>query len=183
MDLNKAKELFISYGTNKFQMSREGVYDEYRSYGITKEQENEWLTELLEEEIAEFDINDYHSFYLLLYVIQTNCNKEYLQKVLDHINANLKSCSHQYYILTLGQLLFNLLLSCSKRENAISKAIKLQCIHTIESLADKARNISVPAGFEIPDFSVVSNGLPRDQYILRKIVELEHEIQIASILK
>lgn len=46
MSLRAAKTLFFEYEGSLFYMSRNGVDDQYRSYGVTKSQEAAWLKEL-----------------------------------------------------------------------------------------------------------------------------------------
>ena len=182
-DTSKAKQIFIQFSSSKFQMAREDVLEEYQSYEITEEQEKEWLTELLDKEINKFDINDYNSFFPLWFLIETNCNTEYLQQLLTLIENKIESCLNQYYTLRLGQIIFKLLFECSKNQRALTRQLKLLCITTAENLTNKARQISMPFNFAIPDFSVISDGLTQEQYVMRKIMELEYEIEIAKILK
>ncbi len=39
---NRAKELFFVYSGNHSAMANDGVYEEYKSYGVSKEQEEIW---------------------------------------------------------------------------------------------------------------------------------------------
>ncbi len=50
-DIIRAKELFFSYDGLFFHMDREGDYDEYKKFKITKEIENKWLIEISEKYI------------------------------------------------------------------------------------------------------------------------------------
>jgi hypothetical protein len=182
-DIAKAKKIFFDFGTSKFQMMRESVLEEYQSYGITDEQEKEWLMELLEKELNRFDINDNNSFFPLWFIIETNCNTEYLQKLLTLIDNKFPTCTNQYYTLQLGQTIFKLLFECSKNKQALSRQLKLRCLTTVENLISQARQISMPNNFVIPDFSVIGEGLTQEQYVMRKIMELEYEIEVAKILR
>lgn len=44
--VDKAKTIFFTYHGNHSAMANDGVYDEYKSYGISKEQETIWLNSL-----------------------------------------------------------------------------------------------------------------------------------------
>ena len=41
----------------------------------------------------------------------------------------------------------------------------------------------MPNNFVIPGFSINGDGLTQEQYVLRKIMELEYEIEVAKILR
>lgn len=181
-DTAKAKKIFFDFGTSKFQMMREGTLEEYQSYGITDKQEKEWIAELLDRELNKFDINDYNSFSLLWFIIETNCNAEYLEKLVNLIDNKIQACANQYYTLRLGQIIFKLLFECSKNNQILSRQLKLHCIATVENLLNKAGQISMPDNFSIPDFSAIADGLTQEQYVRRKIMELEYEIEVAKIL-
>lgn len=47
----QAKKIFFDSFGSHCQMDREGVYEKYKQYGISKEQEKLWLSELEEQEI------------------------------------------------------------------------------------------------------------------------------------
>jgi hypothetical protein len=51
--LNKAREIFLHYSGSYFQMEREGVLQDYRKYGISKQQELEWIKEYQQELVAD----------------------------------------------------------------------------------------------------------------------------------
>lgn len=44
--INEAKQLFIRYGGSLFHMDREGELQRYRSFGVSREQEEAWMHEL-----------------------------------------------------------------------------------------------------------------------------------------
>ncbi len=43
--IDQAKELFLKYGGSFFYMDREGEYERYKGYGVSKELEETWLQE------------------------------------------------------------------------------------------------------------------------------------------
>jgi hypothetical protein len=47
-----AKEIFINYGGSTYDMAREGKYDYYKSFNISKEQELLWINEYQQEQLA-----------------------------------------------------------------------------------------------------------------------------------
>lgn len=58
--LSLARKIFLNYGGNHYYMEREGEYDYYKSFNISKEQEHLWIKEyqleLLEKIEVEKDI-------------------------------------------------------------------------------------------------------------------------------
>lgn len=44
--MDRAEYLFFTYNGNHYYMANDGVYEEYKSYNIPKEQESIWLTEI-----------------------------------------------------------------------------------------------------------------------------------------
>ncbi len=62
MDKNikdKAKDLFLKYGGSHFHMERDGCYDRYLEFGVSKDQEEAWLKDyelLLLEKALENDV-------------------------------------------------------------------------------------------------------------------------------
>jgi hypothetical protein len=51
------KELFMLYGGSLFHMHREGDYDEYKSYGVSADQESHWMNEYREAQLSAFDVD------------------------------------------------------------------------------------------------------------------------------
>lgn len=57
--MEAAKELYLKYAGSHFQMEREGEYDEYLRFGVTREQESVWADEriaVLFEEVRDHPI-------------------------------------------------------------------------------------------------------------------------------
>ena len=47
--IDRAKELFIAYGGNRFYMDNDGVVEEYAAYHVTKETEERWADEYIRD--------------------------------------------------------------------------------------------------------------------------------------
>ena len=47
--IERAKELFIAYGGNRFYMDHDGVGEEYAAYRVTKETEERWADEFVRD--------------------------------------------------------------------------------------------------------------------------------------
>lgn len=65
----RAKEIFFNYSGSGFQMMRDGVLDEYKSYKVSKELEYVWLNELVDREFDRLNINSFDSFFPLWYIV------------------------------------------------------------------------------------------------------------------
>lgn len=53
MSETKAKAIFWKYACRTFFMARDGIYEEYKTYGISGNQENEWRREYIAHWIAQ----------------------------------------------------------------------------------------------------------------------------------
>ncbi len=87
-ELSKAKDIFMRCGGNHFYMEREGAYDNYRSFNISKKQEMLWRVEyrqLLFDKIKTEDIVS-PSFSELTSSIGQSKDVNGFQLVLDLIN-------------------------------------------------------------------------------------------------
>jgi hypothetical protein len=54
-NIEKAKEIFIKYGGSNFHMEREGEYEFYKSFNITKKEEIQWIREYHKKVIIEIE--------------------------------------------------------------------------------------------------------------------------------
>lgn len=181
-DIHKAKKIYFDYAGSGFQMSREGVLPEYKKYNVSKEQEAKWLEELLENFFSQLDINDFNTAFPFWYIIETHNSIEYFQKFLDFLDLKYNHATNQYYLLRYGQTTFDLLERLSKSSENISREVKIRSIYLVEKLVNKVKSMSLPEKFHIQDFSIIGDGLTQQQYVLRKIVELETNLGIAKIL-
>lgn len=75
----RAKELYTIYDGSTFHMGREGVYDEYKRYNVSLEQEAEWRAELVALWISRLSPHDFEPVFRLWQL----CAKEALLPLLD----------------------------------------------------------------------------------------------------
>jgi|SRR5687768_10433685 len=99
-DLARPKELFFNYSSSKFQMMRDGVFGEYDRYQVTEEQEEKWLTELIDQELGKLDINNKDTLFPLWYILETNCLPAYLDHIIDFIEINKAKADDEVKILS-----------------------------------------------------------------------------------
>jgi hypothetical protein len=86
-DIPLAKKIFLKYGGSHFQMEREGEYQNYKSFGVSKEQENIWLDEYKKEilTIIEGEKIVSSSFFELVSAIIRSKDMLYFRILIDHI--------------------------------------------------------------------------------------------------
>jgi len=103
MDINKekrAKEIYLQYSGSKFQMMRDGIYDEYAQSQISENQEKVWLKELIHENIDKLDINNKDSLFPLWYIIMIKCEITYIDNIIDYTFANKTKSKDTNSLLT-----------------------------------------------------------------------------------
>lgn len=85
--MDEAKELFLKYIGNSFQMHRDGVLDIYRKYNIDSKIENEWLNEYYSELIEKMKSSESpDKFWLICEVIKVTKSTNRLEYLMDIIN-------------------------------------------------------------------------------------------------
>lgn len=83
-DLSKAKELFMFYRGDFFLMSREDKLQEYKEFKIQKQQEIEWINEIVNQLIASTDFTDNISALSSIYInYQPNGIINYLSDIVE----------------------------------------------------------------------------------------------------
>ncbi len=182
-NLDRAKKLFINYGTSAFHMMREGVLDEYRSYKITKDQENAWRHEHIEERLLKFDINDITQPFSFRSIIQEHGDIKTFEKYTDKVNQNANTCSNQHLAILFGQELFSTLYELIRSNYKVSRELKLYCIDTCEKLISVAKTIKLPKDYTIQATEIFEERLSQEQYIQRLIIKFEYEIDLVKTLK
>ncbi len=88
-NLDRPKEIFFNYCSSKFQMMRDGFLSEYDKFNISEEQEEKWLTELIQRELNRLDINNTDTLFPLWHILQSNCTPSYIDNIIDFIETNL----------------------------------------------------------------------------------------------
>lgn len=61
IDVNtqQAKQMFLEYACNIFFMAHDGVYEEYKSFGISQEQETDWRREFVSFWVERLSTDDF----------------------------------------------------------------------------------------------------------------------------
>lgn len=103
-DKSKAKEIFITYHGNHFQMEREGIYSEYKKLKITKKQEHQWIHEYQTNLLLRFEKENLtqHCFNNLCTSIRLYKSIDYL-KPLAEIVVNKREKLDTFTVLLMAE--------------------------------------------------------------------------------
>jgi len=182
-NLDRAKKLFLDYGTSGFHMMREGVLDEYKSYKVTKDKENEWRQELIEDKLSNFDINDRRQPFSFRSIIQTHADFNTFEKYIAKVDKNSATCKNGHLALLFGQELFSTLYELIRSNYKISRELRINCIDVCEKLLFLAKTIDLPNSYNIDAVEIIEEKLTQEQYFQRQIIKFEYELGLAKLLK
>lgn len=79
MAIKNARKLFFEYDGSRFYMSRDGVENEYRQYGVSSELEIQWLEELTQQKLEKFREDGYWG---VIHFLQHHHKHQYLELLL-----------------------------------------------------------------------------------------------------
>ncbi len=84
--VDRAKEIFLTYNGNHSAMANDGVYEEYKSFGISKEQETVWLNSL-PDKVAKLNSSQNFrvDFVLACSYVRKNKQKEKLDELFSFL--------------------------------------------------------------------------------------------------
>lgn len=144
MDVNllKAKELFLKYEGSHFYMSRDGEYENYKKYQVTKEQEKEWINEYQMELIQKLDKQDLpkqiRTFCTTVRAFLEISNLQKMVSKLKSIEQALDSYSRflisKEILETLDYVVKN---SANDFTNPDMQSVKLYAIDSLQDLTQK----------------------------------------------
>jgi len=181
-NLSKAKEIFFRFGGSFFHMSREGEYEKYEKFRISKEQEIKWLKETMDSKFNKLDIDNDFSILDFSDSITHHYYFEYVPKFLDFLEANISKVDNQYYMIQYGFYIFSLVenLWRSSKQEKFSRRLRIRCINVAEKFVKRAREMKLDEEFKIPNYY---EDISQQAYVLRKITSLDCKIKIARILE
>jgi hypothetical protein len=151
----RAKQLFTYYRGNTFRMYREGDYEEYKSYHVSKETEAIWLQEMIQRYTDELSIRDWEAISCLASIARDFKDIRILTNVLSFASRHIMSADSVVKLMfaegmidilkslkgdTAEQLLFETLRTTKRiLDDIMSKPLILDPGHELESyqLKDK----------------------------------------------
>ncbi|MDC7233462.1 MAG: hypothetical protein PQJ58_09525 [Spirochaetales bacterium] len=128
-DLTRAKELFMLYRGDFFLMTREGKLQEYKEFKILKQQEIEWINEIVNQIIASTDLTDSISTLSSIYInYQPNEIINYLSGIVE---ASINYDSFEK--VRIAEEIIRIDRSCKVDKNLFQK-LKKDCMVILESI-------------------------------------------------
>lgn len=80
----EAKSMYFNYGCSKFKMDADGVLETYKAFNISKDQEQLWATEKLEETLDQMrEALDYTTLRKVMELIGKTHRFEFVETVYD----------------------------------------------------------------------------------------------------
>ncbi|MDR2010289.1 MAG: hypothetical protein LBQ22_07390 [Bacteroidales bacterium] len=121
MEKRKAKELYQRYQGSKFQMMRDGFYQEYLTYNVSKEEEDKWLEELVIININNLNINDIDSFSELGLLLRFNLSivNFGIVHIMRFLEENEKMANDKFSFLKFSQKVISIIDYCLNNQNGI----------------------------------------------------------------
>ncbi|WP_410514616.1 hypothetical protein PaeBR_09660 [Paenibacillus sp. BR2-3] len=87
----RAKELFTYYYGSSFDMHREGTYEEYKSFCVSKETEMEWFKELIGEYTGQLSIRNWDAITSLSSISRNYQDSVIVENVVSFASRNIMS--------------------------------------------------------------------------------------------
>jgi hypothetical protein len=123
MEIEKkgAKELYQRYQGSKFQMMRDGFYQEYLTYNISTEEEDKWLKELVMTNVDKLDINDIDSFSELGLLLRFNPSivNFCIVHIVQFLEKNEKAANDKFSFLRFSQKVISIVDYCLDNHSEI----------------------------------------------------------------
>lgn len=152
-DMARAKELFLQYGGDAFQMDRQGVYDEYLAFNIAKDTEAEWredwilrvLPDMTERPIAD------DRYYKLKQLIRTGRDLKCFRMFIDFV-LDVMSRTDTFSLLLFAEAIAAISLSFKQRRVPGYREwiAKNAILRIIEYVAN--RNVNVDVYYRTVDY-------------------------------
>ncbi|WP_379131757.1 hypothetical protein [Paenibacillus sp. sgz500958] len=89
--MSQARELFTAYNGNLLDMHRAGKINEYKSYEVSKETENEWFAEMVAKYTMDLSIRDWDAVTSLRLISRNYQSSEIVEKLAAFAARNLMS--------------------------------------------------------------------------------------------
>jgi hypothetical protein len=121
-----AKEIFMKYGGSHFHMEREGEYQYYKSFCITKEQEGLWIKEYLQEMLNSIENEDIvsPSFSRLSISISEYNDIFYFKKLVELVKCKRVN-TDTFSQMRMAEEILDIIEDFSKNHDILNKNTKL----------------------------------------------------------
>lgn len=126
MEINeniKAKDLFMKYNGSYFHMTREGDYDKYKQYNVTKDQELIWKSELVDKLCNELSTDNFNALSSLTTLAGNYDAQEILRKVIAYTSKNIQKGDSFIKIIYCEQIFVIIEKTIKQNKNLQTKLI------------------------------------------------------------
>lgn len=157
----RAKEIYVGYNGSSFFMQREGVYDEYKSYNISKEQEIAWKEELIEILYNQLSFEDGYAFYKLAVIAENYHDQSIVEKLITYISNN-KTKGDSLIKLIYAEVLLKI--PCPKELAKVKFDVVDNILHIVLDNPITVNSSWLKKGFadKLPDDAYIKNRLKKD---------------------
>ncbi|MBD0825507.1 hypothetical protein [Aestuariibaculum marinum] len=181
--MKQAKDIFFKYIGSNFHMTRDGIISTYKKFSVSKDQEQKWINEMFENGFLKVSSEDLHSVTSLGYLIEHHNKIDYFNRFIEKIERKIDRNTNKYNLLRFAETIFSLIENLTRFENKLNKDQIINGIYTTSRILKKAKEKALPPDFKNPDFELIDSNLTQEQYLNRKISELEYKIRLVKILE
>lgn len=165
---SKAQNIFFDYSGSFFLMSREGIYEEYKSYNISKDQELVWKDELVEKWYKQLSVEDTLALSKLASITADYHDYSIVEKLIGFIVNNMDK-GDSLIKLIYAETLLNI--ACPKDLTRAKIDTVIDLLKSVSSNPITVNPIWTQRGFaELPDKEYIANRLKKD---LDRAVEIK----------
>jgi hypothetical protein len=151
-DQLRAKELFTYYRGSTFHMYREGDYEEYKLYKVSKENEAIWVQEMIDKYTEELSIRDWEAVFCLGSIARDFKDIRILKNVVSFASRHLRSADSVVKLMFAEQIID--ILKPVKRD--ITKELLYQTLQTTKLILDEiiSKPLILDSGHELESFNL-----------------------------
>jgi len=144
--LELAKEIFWRYNGLFFHMDREGEYEKYKAFNISKNQERAWREERRDELFEKLSIEKNKRVLSSLFrgiadIVKVLEDKVGLQKMLLFLNENNEQFD-TFVVLLLAETVVHTTIAFNNSEQ-LKKSVLKSCLRILENTLKKTFSISM----------------------------------------
>ncbi|BBH19343.1 hypothetical protein Back11_06880 [Paenibacillus baekrokdamisoli] len=112
-ELQRAKELFLTYLGSTVHMHREGIFEEYRSYQVSQPLEAEWFNEMVGAYTKELSIMNWQAVERLASIAKHYSEPLILENVIAFVSRHLMSADSMVRLM-YGERMIDLIKNLRK---------------------------------------------------------------------
>lgn len=164
----EAKEIYMKFGGSLFHMEREGEYENYKKYCVTKEQENIWDNEYQNELLSKVANEDIVSdlFLQLINTLRRTGNIKHIQMFLEFVNAKLDKMD-TFSKLLVSEGVLGIVKSLMKDNEPDKTRIALEAKRFVHDILSKSIVLPITVASYYSDIDYLRDIITEDKIMLR----------------